>query len=221
MDRGTETATSSVDDNIPSSENPNSDKIKQVFSTLVHLFKDQGLSPQQLMNMYQRTDQPIDKSVVPVSVFATSLSPSESLCKYLKEVHDLTYKEISLIINRDERSVWTSYRRSQEKGAALFTSLATDILIPVRIFADRRLSILEHVVLYLKEKTGVTSYKIAKMLNKTPSVIYTIHKRAIAKRQNDKPRPSAGSVPDPTYRPSRQMVKRPVKKKRRKRGILR
>ena len=162
--------------------NPDADQLKDVFTTLVRLMKEQGMSSNDLMDIYQGSAYP-DKRFVPLGIFATALSPSESLCKYLRENLEMSYKEIAGILNRDERSIWTSHNRSKEKMPGPFAKedLDSSTLIPVKIFAERRRSIMENLVIYLKEKTGQTNYKIAKSLNKTPSMIYTVYKRARAK----------------------------------------
>lgn len=43
------------------------------------------------------------------------LSALESIIEYLKEVRKLTYHEISILLNRDERNIWTMYNRAKKK----------------------------------------------------------------------------------------------------------
>lgn len=40
----------------------------------------------------------------------------ESLVKYLKEEKSFNYHEISLLLNRDERNIWTIYKNALKKG---------------------------------------------------------------------------------------------------------
>jgi len=44
-----------------------------------------------------------------------TLSVLEALVEYLKEKLNLTYHEISILINRDERNIWTVYSRAKKK----------------------------------------------------------------------------------------------------------
>ncbi|MAG50254.1 hypothetical protein CL621_01275 [archaeon] len=44
-----------------------------------------------------------------------TLSVLEALVEYLKEKQNLTYHEISILINRDERNIWTVYSRAKKK----------------------------------------------------------------------------------------------------------
>ena len=60
----------------------------------------------------------IDKSSlnIPVSVFTNKkLGPLESLTKYLKEDLNLSFREISSLINRDNRTAWASYNNALKK----------------------------------------------------------------------------------------------------------
>ena len=59
-----------------------------------------------------------DKSslLVPVSIFRNRIfAPLESIIAYLKDELDLTYKEISVLLNRDNRNIWTSYHTALKK----------------------------------------------------------------------------------------------------------
>ena len=43
------------------------------------------------------------------------LSALETIIEYLKEVRKMTYHEISVLLNRDERNIWTIYNRAKKK----------------------------------------------------------------------------------------------------------
>jgi DNA-directed RNA polymerase specialized sigma24 family protein len=120
----------------------------------------------------------IPEDTVPVEVFSTKLSPSEAVVKYLKENKQKTYREIAVILKRDERGIWGSYRRSLNKLKAPFEIAEPLISIPLINLSDRRLSILEAVVLYLKEVVGKRGTEISRLLNKSPTTISTVYLRA-------------------------------------------
>ena len=46
----------------------------------------------------------------------TKLSPSEAIIKFLKEDEGLSFREISKILDRDERNIWTLYNRARKKN---------------------------------------------------------------------------------------------------------
>ncbi|MBW2984589.1 hypothetical protein KY361_05710 [Candidatus Woesearchaeota archaeon] len=53
---------------------------------------------------------------IPVSIFKKEkLSPFEAIVKYLKDDMKLTYHEIGILLNRDERNIWTVYNRARKK----------------------------------------------------------------------------------------------------------
>ncbi len=55
---------------------------------------------------------------VKTSVFHNNdLTIFESLVKYLKEEKSFNFHEISLLLNRDERNIWTVYKNAVKKGA--------------------------------------------------------------------------------------------------------
>ena len=43
------------------------------------------------------------------------LSALEAIIEYLKEVRKLNYHEISVLLKRDERNIWTMYNRAKKK----------------------------------------------------------------------------------------------------------
>ena len=159
--------------------------LKKVFFDFMQVMKEKGLLQEDLISMYAGSETLISENLIPVGVFAEDLSPSESLCKYLKENADINYKKIAALLNRDERSIWTSYNRSLTKMQEKFsdTIFSGRILVPISVFSNRNLSILESLVLYLRKNTDLTNYGIAKLLNKTPSMIYTIYDRAVKKQR--------------------------------------
>ena len=53
---------------------------------------------------------------IPLSIFSNrNLSILESLVKFLKERHSLTFADISILLNRDQRTIWTVYHRVKIK----------------------------------------------------------------------------------------------------------
>ncbi len=53
---------------------------------------------------------------IPLHIFHNNkLTPLEAIIKFLKEEHNLNYHDISLLIDRDERNVWTIYNNAKKK----------------------------------------------------------------------------------------------------------
>jgi len=119
---------------------------------------------------------------IPVSVFAAKLSPAEALVKYLKEHGQLRYADIARALNRDQRGIWCTYRRAQQKHPQEFAVKPSPHTVPVSLFTERKLSILEHVVSHLRGN-GMPLKDIAQLVNKHPSTIATVHSRVRRKLQ--------------------------------------
>jgi len=53
---------------------------------------------------------------IPSSIFKDrKLSVLEIISEFLKEQEGLTYHEIAVLLGRDDRTIWTCYKRAKEK----------------------------------------------------------------------------------------------------------
>jgi len=136
-----------------------------------------------LIKTFQETKGEIS---VPLSIFSTSLPPAEALCSFLRENKKLSYKEIAVLIGRNEKSVWAVCRRTAEnrqKGKKGFPALSRkEHLLPISIFQDRSYSILESVLSYLRTTYRLSNPQIAALLKKSPNSIAVLMKRAREKQ---------------------------------------
>lgn len=119
---------------------------------------------------------------VPIIIFSGKLSPAEALTKFLRENHDLSYREVSELIGRNERSVWANYKRAVKKMPWHF-EINDSITVPVSIFNSDK-SILEALVSYLKDERKMRNKKISQLLNKNTANIWTVNNRAKKKENN-------------------------------------
>lgn len=153
---------------------------RELLKSIIHFMRQkQQLSLQELIGIYTEVSP---EEAIPVSIFSHDISPSESLCRFLKENRNLTFHDIAVLLNRDDRSVWTSYSRAARKSKQPLKPAADDIMIPLSIFQDRALSILEHVVSHLRTEHNLSNSRIARIINKNPSSIATVANRAEKKR---------------------------------------
>ena len=141
------------------------------------LFLKHGITPEQLLTAIVQNKSP----VIPLSVFSNKLSVLEIVVKYLREEKHLKYSEIAHLLDRDDRTIWTTYNNGLKKLKSLVVQ-RTDEYIPVSIFSSRKYSVLESLVLYLKE-LGYSFGKISLLLNKNYQTIYTSYRRGIAKNE--------------------------------------
>ena len=58
-----------------------------------------------------------DEISIPISAFKNrKLGMLESCVVYLKDKCKLSYHEIAVLLNRDDRTIWTSYNKAKKKG---------------------------------------------------------------------------------------------------------
>lgn len=122
--------------------------------------------------------QSIKKDVIPVCIFTKKLSPLETVCKYLRENLDYSNKNIASLLNRNEKTVWQAYVHSKKKCVKRFVVEFSDYDFNVSILSNRKISILESVVVYLKDKKGLNYHTIALLLKRDDRTIWTCYSRA-------------------------------------------
>ena len=106
------------------------------------------------------------------------------MVKYLKENLGLRYHEIASELNRDDRSIWGTYRNITSKGRFSFELKKNELFIPLSIFKNRDLSILENLITHLKEECNISVKEISLLINKKLSTVWTAYNRAKKKRKN-------------------------------------
>lgn len=132
-------------------------------------------SNQEIINLLQK-----EELLVPVEIFSSGLAPAESLTKFLKENCDKNFHEISLLIKRNEKSIWQNYHRAIKKMPSQF--IVEGVLkLPVSVFGDKRLSVFECLIFHLKEQKQMKNSKIAKLLGKHPANVWSVYNRAMKK----------------------------------------
>jgi hypothetical protein len=116
--------------------------------------------------------------------------------RYLKDALGFSFKKISNLMSRDESTIWTTYNKSLSKGKIIvdfqmsgidFSKLKlkpSSLIIPLSIFSERTLSILETLCLYIKENFSLTYHNISLLLERDERTIWTVIKRAEKKLNN-------------------------------------
>ena len=119
------------------------------------------------------------------SVFADrSLGILESITRYLKDEHRISYSQIARLLNRNPRTIWTAYKSAKRKSKKTVTD-ETSMTVPISIFRDEKLGPLEVITYWLKENAGMSYSNIARVLNRNPRTIWTSYNRAVQKRSNN------------------------------------
>lgn len=128
---------------------------------------------------------------IPVSIIRKE-SSLRAIVFFLKS-SGYSFKQISSLLNRDQRTVWCTYHASQylrsvshnpvdSVSANFVPNLdSVEYYVPVSIFHARTLSVLESVVLYLKTAYSLSFKGIALLLNRNYQTVHTVYMRAIKK----------------------------------------
>ena len=140
-----------------------------------------GLSEEQVLKLLKEKGEAIH---IPVSVFSnTKLSGLELVCKYLKDELSIHFSEIAGLLNRDYRTVWTTYSIANRKQKGALSVPKSMYFFPTLILTDRRLSVLEAIVAYLKDELGLRFTEIAAELHRDQRNVWTVYSRARKKLQ--------------------------------------
>ncbi len=117
---------------------------------------------------------------IPATIFSKKLGSLETITKYMKENLKMNYSEIAELLNRDQRTIWTAYKKAIEKQKEPIEIEKTLVFLPISILRNRKLTTLESVIVYLKEQ-GMKYSEIAELLNRDQRNIWTIYSKAIEK----------------------------------------
>ncbi|MEK6922488.1 MAG: hypothetical protein AABX08_01655 [Nanoarchaeota archaeon] len=123
--------------------------------------------------------------LIPVSIFTKKLRVLETLTKYLKEELELSYHQIGILLNRDERNIWHTYNYSRKKYPDKLKITVSKYFIPVSIFQNK-LGALENIVLYLKDELNLSYHNIAELLERDDRTIWAMYNRAKNKLKYEK-----------------------------------
>src|SRR3989344_7595344 len=126
-----------------------------------------------------------DEIFLPVSIFTNGASGLEAISLYLRESLSFRYCTIAELLNRDDRTIWGAYSGSKQKIKDNLPVSDASVNVPVSIFKDRSLSVLEALAEYMKDQLNMRYCKIAMLLNKDQRTIWTVYKRAKRKRHSN------------------------------------
>ena len=145
---------------------------RDLIKTLQNLQKKEQVSAEQIKEVIKEQKE----LALPISIFVKELSALESICKFLKENGKLNYHQIAELLHRDDRTIWTTYKHAYEKRKEELLE-KNGLSIPVKIFAKRKLSVLETLVKYLKEEHELNYREIGELLHRNEKTIWTVYQR--------------------------------------------
>lgn len=123
----------------------------------------------------------IEINTIPLSVFSEELSSLETVSKFFKENKLLTNKKIAELTNRSAKTISQAYTTSKKKYPNKLVYTYSEFHFPLEILRNRKLSVLENIVVYIKEKYELNYSAIATLLHRDPRTVWTIYQRALKK----------------------------------------
>lgn len=160
-------------------------KDKEDFDDLAEIIKKlkqkHNLNENLILEFLEKKDEII---YIPLSIFKCSLAPLEAVVLFLKDILNQKFSNISIILNRNPRTIWYTYNNAKKKNQILTT--AEDFLIPVTIFSERKYSVLESLVNFLKNYQNLTLKEISDLIDKNPKTVWTVYNRFQKKKANAK-----------------------------------
>ena len=165
--------------NVNSDENSSgilNDKSFQILKLALDEIKEKySLSSGEIMSLMEEKKAGRE-ILVPVSVFGNDkLSALESVCKYLKEEFEFSFVKIASLLNRDSRTVWATYRNSLRNVKEKLIVTESRYFVPVSVFTNRKLSVLEAIVGYLKDRFELRYSEIALLLNRDERNVWAVY----------------------------------------------
>ena len=119
-----------------------------------------------------------EQDFIPTSVFSKTLSPLETVVKFLHENSHHSFVEISKLLNRSQKTIWQAYDNSKKKTKEQLTSTGAAYFIPVTIFSDRTFSVFEHIITYLVDHEKLRYCDVGRALERDSRTIWTVYHRA-------------------------------------------
>ena len=119
---------------------------------------------------------------IPCTIFSKRISSLQAITKYLVENLEIGLNEIAKETGRTEQGIWQAYNQSKKKIHEKTQPTATKSWIPVKTLSNKKLSVLENIVRYLKEEFGLNYHKIAVLVKRDQRTVWTVYNRAKKKR---------------------------------------
>lgn len=149
---------------------------KEFIEGLKKIVGSSNLSYYDLLNIISSD---IKNKFVPIEIFSVdNLNPLEAIIKYLKENRKLKYSQIADLLERDDRVIWNTYNRTKIKSSL---SDKSTLIIPIDIFQNKKLSILESLIIYLKNNLHYNFTEIAFKLGRDPRNIWKVYNSGVKK----------------------------------------
>jgi len=166
----------------PAKEEENSSLISDKDKKIQEVKTQISLLQYELINLLSEKEEQEGTTKIPLEIFSSELGALEALVKYLRENLGLEYKLIKKISGRSIGALGKTYSSAASKQKYEFLIKIPNFNIDIDILFAQKFTVLENLVLHLKDKSGMRFSQIAKMLNRDPRTIWTVYTRAKKKK---------------------------------------
>ncbi|MFW6014680.1 MAG: hypothetical protein ACOCQG_05880 [Candidatus Nanoarchaeia archaeon] len=127
-----------------------------------------------------KTDYFFKEQGISLKIFSSNLCILETVVIQMRKNYGFSFPFIAKVLNRAVSTITTTYARAVKKTQKEnnFSSFSK---IPFSVFAYRKLSVFESVVMYLKYVKRFDYKTISGILQRTPDVVWRVHKNATSK----------------------------------------
>jgi DNA-directed RNA polymerase specialized sigma24 family protein len=120
---------------------------------------------------------------IPIDVLKGN-SSLQAIVVYLKDYQKIAFSSIARMLNRNDRTIWATYHQALRADSVKIPPVSIHhelLFIPINIFYTRKTSVLESIVLYLKNEEGLSFNEISNLLGKNYRTIWTVYRRGLQK----------------------------------------
>jgi hypothetical protein len=134
------------------------------------------------INNYKKEREILEPCVY-LSLFSDKkLGILECLVKCLKENFSMNFSKIAKLLNRNDRTIWTSYKNAKFKHKEKFNLNDKGFKIPFSVFASRNRGPLQNLIIFSKEELKLSFSEISKILNRNYTTIWLSYHNGTKKR---------------------------------------
>ena len=123
---------------------------------------------------------------IPLNIFSSKLSSLETISKYCLENLSITATATAKLTKRSTVTIWKAYSSSKRKLPDKFSDNHSGYWLPLSAIADRRFSVLESVVKFLKEDLKLRYCEIARLLHRNDRTVWATYQNAKKKKTSRK-----------------------------------
>ena len=166
------------DSNLPIYRYSSLNSELHALNTFIESFTQKhNISLQESFELLKNLREKSEKSVlIPSSILKEKkLGILESTIKHLKEDLNLSYHQIAVLLERDDRAIWTAYSKAIKKKQEKLNIFEPNYWLPIFLFRNDALGPLESISIYLRDTGNLAFNQIAKLLDRDNRTIWACY----------------------------------------------